>query len=111
MLHNFVLRLLGTSVNEGLRGSSAVSAENEWSGRIHYLENTIQRIAETQRELTSEHFEKVESSLREEVAALEQSFQELKQEVSAPVTVNPDDIPAVLATAIDALQKVQKTLR
>ena len=111
MLHNFVLRLLGTSVNEGLRGSSAVSAENEWSGRIHYLENTIQRIAETQRELTSEHFEKVESSLREEVASLEQSFQELKQEVSAPVTVNPDDIPALLASAIDALQKVQKTLR
>ena len=79
--------------------------------RIHYLKKEMNRIADEQRALSTEHIHNLETSLREEIAKLESSFDLLKQDVSKPSAVAPEDIPSMLGVAIEALQKVQKTIR
>eukprot|EP00977_Amphora_coffeiformis_P010169 scaffold2363_cov159-Amphora_coffeaeformis.AAC.31 len=113
LVHSFVLRLLGSSVtNSGTLGvSSDSTAADEWSGRIHFLKKEMNKIADEQRAATSEQVQNLGSSLREELAKLESSFATLKQEVSKPEAVAPEDVPAMLGVAIEALQKVRKTLR
>jgi hypothetical protein len=92
--------------------SNGPSVDDEWNGRIHYLEKTIQKMTEDHHAMTSDHFEKVETSIRQEVAALESSFLALREEVMAkPTNLSQEDVPIMLAGAIEALQKVQVTLR
>lgn len=113
LVHGFVLRLLGSSVtNSGTLGASSDStAEDEWSGRIHFLKKEMKQIADEQRASTSEQMQNLESALREELVKLELSFNTLKEEVVKPDAVALEDVPAMLGAAIEALQKVRKTLR
>ena len=84
--------------------------DEEWSGRINFLKKEMTRLAEEQRLATSEQVQSLGVSLREDLSKLERSLEVMQQESVRTAAVSPEDVPEMLVLAIEALQKVQKTL-
>lgn len=111
IVHRIVLRLLGSTANGGTVGAAGDSNfDEEWSGRINFLKKEMTRLAEEQRLATSEQVQSLGVSLREDLSKLERSLEVTQQESVRTAAVSPEDIPEMLVLAIEALQKVQKTL-
>jgi hypothetical protein len=101
-LQRVVLRILGASEERKESRRRKRRGQEDWHGRVHFLQREMDRIAEKQTELVNEQSEEfhtlmnqLESRLRTELHAIEESFRATNQTVVSVV----DELKALISLA------------